>query len=399
MDNASKLYKFVADRPEFFKGGHDVHTPKGLVEEILSKIELENKTVLVLFNIEFVISLVYTYGVSPENITFYSDHDNKTLMAERFGVKYCTSLDNLMKFDVVIGNPPYQDPSTPSRKIWVEMILKSFALINHNGTLCMITPNSWITRPDGQKFKKVSQLFCKYQLRYADLITPNEYFHVGEDIGFWILEPKSKYKNTIIHADWYGSIEEQEVDFRGEKIVFSNDDKIKLSIIEKILNSSKERMPFESETTSDRGIDQLISDGVISVNKTEKFSQEFFWTASQIYYTTNKISKPGIRLILNRSGYFFKEDQIDKYMPIKANVAIGIGGYGLPFNSIEEAIHARKILSSKIIRLFVEGQKTSGFNTALTKLPKFDLTMPVESLSTYFNLTQEEIDYIENAVK
>jgi hypothetical protein len=405
MNKIKKIEQFlkVLYKDDEFKGSHNIHTPLIITDSITSKISLKNKSILVLFNVEFVTDLLYNKKVKPSQITFYSDHNKKTELVRLFGVKKIINTINeahtSMKFDVVIGNPPYQDPSNPSRKVWIEIILKSFDLVKEGGVLCMITPNSWILRPDGQKFKKVSELFSKYQLKFVDLISPNNYFNVGEDIGYWILESKSKYESTPIYATWDGSIDTKKIDFIGQKIEFSNNDKLKFSIIKKVLNSSEVRMPFESELSSDRGIEQLVADGTISLNKTKEFSQEVFWTASQTYYTNTKIAKLGVRLILNRSGYFFKDDQIDKYMPIKKDVAIGIGGYGLSFNSIKEADHARKLLSSKIIRLFVEGQKTSGFNTALTKLPKFDLTMPVKKLSEYFGLTSEEIDYLEFNVK
>ena len=384
--------KFVYEQPV---------TPQNLINDVMSHIRVDSSaSILVLFTVEWAL---YLRKIGFVDVTVAADNDpiiaNACLV---FGLKYQDISDvekNNMKFDVVVGNPPYQDPQTPSRKVWVEILLKSFNLVNRNGILCMITPNSWIVRPDGQKFKKVSKLFSDHQLKFVNLVDPNSYFAVGEDIGYWIVEATPRYKPTIVYAEWNGICESKEIDFCGEKIEFSDSDKLKRSIINKVLHSSNERMPFESELSSDRGIDQLIADNVISKTKTEEFSQELFWTASQIYYTTYQISKPGIRLVLNRSGYFFKEGQDDKYMPIKQDIAIGIGGYGLPFSSVEEAEHARKLLSSKIIRLFVEGQKTSGFNTALTKLPKFDLTITLEELSDYFNLTQEELDYIEATVK
>jgi hypothetical protein len=391
--------KLIADR---YLTGHTIHTPWKLVEETLEQVNTKNTHVAVLYNVEFVFALIAKFKHPAEQVTFFGDCDKKRKLVEGWGCNYIDVSklkDCIMKFDVVLANPPYQDALTPSRKLWVEIIIKSFELVRPTGTLCMITPNSWILRPDGQKFKKISQLFAKYQLKFVDLITPNNYFTVGEDIGYWILEKKLKYQNTTIHAKWNDLVECKEINFSGERLEFSDSEKLKSSIIKKVLNSSKERMPFESELSSDRGIDQLITDGVISKTQTKKFSQELFWTASQIYYTTDKISKSGIRLVLNRSGYFFQKDQIDKYMPIKQDIAIGIGGYGLSFKSKKEAEHARNLLSSKIIRLFVEGQKTSGFNTALTKLPKFDLTMPIENLVKYFNLTPDEIKYLESNVE
>lgn len=108
MNKVNKIYKALKEGLISFDGAHAIHTPQALVEEVLSKIALQGD-ILVLFNVEFVISLVYTYNIAPENITFYSDHDNKSRFCSKLGVKYITSLETDMKFDVVLTNPPYQD--------------------------------------------------------------------------------------------------------------------------------------------------------------------------------------------------------------------------------------------------------------------------------------------------
>jgi hypothetical protein len=111
QDRHLRLYQFLNSKKgvEFLQGSHNVYTPQVLVEEILSNVNGLNdaKSILVLFNLEFVIGLVYTYGVNSNSVTFYSDGANKTSMASRMGVKVITSLENNMKFDVVVGNPPF----------------------------------------------------------------------------------------------------------------------------------------------------------------------------------------------------------------------------------------------------------------------------------------------------
>ena len=106
MNKFRTLYSTLKEGLISFKGSHEIHTPQKLVEEILSNIQLGDN-ILVMFNLEFVISLLYLHNINPDRITFYSDHENKSLMCAHMGVKYVTELDTAMKFDVVLLNPPF----------------------------------------------------------------------------------------------------------------------------------------------------------------------------------------------------------------------------------------------------------------------------------------------------
>jgi hypothetical protein len=82
-----------------FAGSHDIFMPKEVVESCVNNLRFKkSSTVMVLFNIEFVISLVYTYNIDPKNITFYSDNNIKTTIAKKLGItNVFTNLNNDMK--------------------------------------------------------------------------------------------------------------------------------------------------------------------------------------------------------------------------------------------------------------------------------------------------------------
>ena len=74
-----------------------------------------------------------------------------------------------MKFDVIIGNPPYQEKVGPRKTepIWDKFVFKGFDLLNKNGFLMLIHPSGW-RNVDG-RFKKVQELLKSKKLTYLEM--------------------------------------------------------------------------------------------------------------------------------------------------------------------------------------------------------------------------------------
>jgi len=53
-----------------------------------------------------------------------------------------------MKFDVIIGNPPYQKP-TGTGKLWPLFIKRDFELVKEDGIVYLVTPTTWLNRKKG----------------------------------------------------------------------------------------------------------------------------------------------------------------------------------------------------------------------------------------------------------
>ena len=67
MQQVKKFEKFLDREKDIFEGAHKVQTPFGLVGELLGKIDLvSHQQILVLYNVEFIIELVYNNKVSKE---------------------------------------------------------------------------------------------------------------------------------------------------------------------------------------------------------------------------------------------------------------------------------------------------------------------------------------------
>ena len=114
----------------------------------------------------------------------------------------------MKKFDVVIGNPPYQKGN---QSLWHLFALKAETLVKDNGYIAFITPNSWANGSHLNKPRNVfNSLFQKLNTTYINT-NVNSYFpKIGKNIGSWVVQ-KSSYKGITTVIDKDGNILETNI--------------------------------------------------------------------------------------------------------------------------------------------------------------------------------------------
>ena len=188
--NLPKLLSFESGRIVFFEtltkhpeNWQQNPTPLCIVRKMLDKTSLEEKKILVLFNIEFLQVLVEERKINPENIYYIADNELEYLSAIKifkvqsyklsdFSVpalkKLIAGID--MKFDVVFSNPPYNG------NIDIKILNE---IIDIADELVIVHPSMWLvenknTLPEFVKFKSKTV----NKIKSAEIFNGNPVFNI-----------------------------------------------------------------------------------------------------------------------------------------------------------------------------------------------------------------------------
>lgn len=395
----------------------EVFTPISLVSEMLDKIPNEvwrnpNATFLDpcmgkgTFLLEIVRRLVYIYGYTEDDaksrVYGYDIRVKYIGHLTRRGLKNVRHKDFLneeinMKFDAIVGNPPYQSGNNKSNKLWVKFISKSFKLSDN---LCYVVPLSIMTSESKQITDIRKELSDK---KNVFNLTKKDIFNVGEKVVYFSSIKSELPDSVIIFSDNFNKKITNLVDRQPIEI----DDDIKLSIFNKIESFEFKNdyvydfNPNSNKTTPKR----LIKQGLVSETEDEEvFKYKVHHSASKILYSralTSEYSKNNettygkLKVILNYSGGFSG----DRYMFLSTDM-VGKQMLGILVDNEVFGINLINLYSSKLFTWYINSEKSGGFNTGIFKLPKMDISKFWSDLEIYnfFNLTQDEINYVESNV-
>lgn len=294
-----------------------------------------------------------------------------------------------MKFDVILGNPPYQDSENHGRKFWPIFTHKALDLLNDKGSIGFVIPSGWL-ESNSSAFKKVrSRLTSEFNLVRCSR-DANAYFEVGQDICY-IVADKIKYSGSTVYVQ---NKKTSSIDIR-EGIPQSQDEIMRLQIQDKILNSGDERLPLED--ADDFSADRL------SPKRTKTHRTLCIYSTANIGYVDLDLKSKGIlKIALNLSSSYYSADAKDNNMPITKD-AVGSLMHYYPLESKKQGMKIKSYLTSKAIRFLVKyyKKKNTGFSHAVRqrKIPKLkEKIWTDKAIYKHFKFTQQEINFIENDI-
>lgn len=306
-----------------------------------------------------------------------------------------------MKFDVIVGNPPYQNQNQTNKynNLWSQFVDVSVeTLLSDNGYLAMITPPSWMSPGDRKVSGNLLQkVFLKYQLVHLEVNTIGHYFpNVGSAFSWYIIKKTPYVGPTRGRCGIKKTIVNFEYDFRGFNFIPLKITDTLLSIVQKVIIQPSEKIDFHRATTLHTGSKR--SQRHISSSKTATHTYPLMNTSTIIVYSDIIPPMMGISKV---------------WIPISGHprpIADSNGEFGVTNNGLYvacsnagEVVSLTRILSSKLFQFIMRELKWSGFNSAwiIRQLPKVDTSHSWTDAELYrhFNLTDEEIKLIEDTVK
>lgn len=124
-----------------------------------------------------------------------------------------------MKFDVIVGNPPYQKAITDKKslRIWDKFLFQYFELLKDDGYLAVIHPGSW--RNVAGRLTDVKDLLLSKQIYYLEIHDENDsvpIFGIQSSYDWYILK-NSPIDDTTILKDLKGNL--QPIDLKSKKYI------------------------------------------------------------------------------------------------------------------------------------------------------------------------------------
>ena len=402
----------------------EVITPENLIKEMLDKLPQEVfKSKITTFLdpcfgtgsfLKAIGLRLKKYGHSTENINsrlFGFEVDSRMFNETKCKFNGITinkqdflNTDINMKFDVIVGNPPFQAPGNfkGSTLLWPAFYEKADSILKENGYLYFLSPYTWASAiNDDSKNSKVSLCnFSTSELLNFDL-TPNNYFNVGSSTISTALFCKNKKASTDVNIRFSDSVEVKmdisDLDFIPMKVCSNYD----ISIFNTVINNDLQKFELLNQTfgkgirssknnLSESGNNDLVHKSYYTWSNYKK--NKFLWSYSKGLYS----DIPKIILFYSNDCSFVYDT---------GSAGLGHLTAGIPCSSIEEYNNAMTIFDSKLfsfVSKFKPYKGTHGGKPATVKhFPKlsFSKSWTNQEIYDYFNLTQEEINYIENAVK
>jgi len=297
------------------------------------------------------------YNIESRLFGFCSSRIKQNNIKKKFGFTPIFIQENFlethMKFDAVIGNPPYQDSNKSENvkggggkgNLYPKFVEKTWEVLKPTGVCTLIVPTNYFSTTQWGQASKKNETFLKKNVLCIKTGVES-YFSVGTNISYFIAKNQPFVKSPIVN-------ENLDFVYSDMKLIPTDISTIALSILNKLTSKNGYKYAFIREKMP---------------------------IGNSICF----ISMQGARV--SSTGYLKFHDDLH-----------GTGQSGLLYHSCENSEKFKQILHHPCFRFFMIMTKNSGvvypgIMNAMTMPPE---NINIDILYDWYELTKEEIDYIE----
>lgn len=297
-----------------------------------------------------------------------------------------------MKFDVIVGNPPFQAPKKGDYSFWARFVDTAHSMLADDGYLAMVIPAGWMSPTNdirqGQR-SVMRDIFAKENTQYIN-IDPNlgkKYFPgIGQKFTWFCLQKGIYNKTKLDFGD--RSID---IDLGRLPMLAKETDQINVEIVSKI-TSRQNKWEFTRyimpETWDELRFQSDANLTFPRINGNSNHLDKVAFSQRPCRYQTHR----KVVLPYNGSNYQFVID---------SGTHGCTNAYVMLLEDTDKTQSAKTYFDSKLIKWVGKNKFTQYNEGALINcVSRMDLSVDITESDIYkfYNLTQEQIDYIENAV-
>lgn len=398
-----------------YKSTNDEPTPIDCITEMITKIPNElwkNKELSILdpccgngnFSIPIIFELLKYHDKKTilEKILEFNDINESRL--ENVRSVFCSEKYNLQitnhnfitfnttkKYDLIVANPPYAKllengkRASKNHNLIKDFIEKALSQLKPNGYLLFITPDNWMSYADRNV---LIQIITTLQIIHLDIHNAKKYFKkIGSSFTWYIIQNCPFYKNINVSGIWKKKEYVSSVKSTKRKYIPLLYNQIVQNILSKTIDNIS--LPkFDIKTSSD--LHKYTKAKFISTEKTEEFKYKLIHTPSQTVYS----SRPH----KFQEGYKIFISTTDKYRVFIDKCGMTQSIVFIICSNEEQAKKYLQILQHPLYVFINNICRWGNFNNIRIlqsfPIPNIEYSGNYEELYNYFNITKQEIEYI-----
>ena len=317
--------------------------------------------------------MVYVCELQPKNLFVYhcvfdKDDTNElntycgSFLDEKFN-KHMNNVWGVEKFDIIIGNPPYNNSQTQTTEkrgggssLWDKFVIKSLEILNDNKFLCFVHPSMW-RKPESKnsKNKGLWNVFTSNQILYLEIhnsVDGLKTFNAATRYDWYVIEKKPIYKKTII-IDEDGI--ENKIDLREWKFLPNKNFKLVKSILADGDDKRCELIWNTYYHTANGRYDY------VSQNKSNDFKYPLVHSTNKdgnrFYWTNNKNNNQ-----FNISKVIFGESGINNsILDVNGEYGMTQSSMAIKFDTFEEGEQIKQSIESDKFKILLDSVSWGNF--------------------------------------